>query len=133
MSTKIKVTLIAFFDQKGLVHHEFVPEGNTVNQFFYQQVLNRLHDRVRRTRWALWSEKSWLLHHDNSPAHNVVSVRQLLVKKVIAALDHPPYFLDLAPCDFWLFPRQKIVIKGIRFSSSEEIRASVTKELKNLK
>ena len=25
--SKIKVMLIAFFDQKGLVHHEFVPEG----------------------------------------------------------------------------------------------------------
>ena len=33
--SKIKVMLIAFFDQKGLVHHEFVPEGETVNQYFY--------------------------------------------------------------------------------------------------
>ena len=30
--SKIKVMLIAFFDLKGLVHHEFVPEGKTVNQ-----------------------------------------------------------------------------------------------------
>ena len=33
--SKIKVMLIAFFDQKGLAHHEFVPEGETVNQYFY--------------------------------------------------------------------------------------------------
>ena len=36
-----------FFDQKGLVHHEFVPEGQTVNQHFYKEVLGRLHDRVQ--------------------------------------------------------------------------------------
>ena len=130
--SKIKVMLIAFFDKKGLVHHEFVPEGQTVNQHFYQQVIIRLHDRVRRCRRALWSEKSWLLHHDNAPAHNAISVRQLLVKKQVTVLDHPPYSPDLAPCDFWLFPRLKIVMKGTHFSSSEEIKATVTRELKSL-
>ena len=29
---KIKVMLIVFFDQKDMVHHELVPEGETVNQ-----------------------------------------------------------------------------------------------------
>ena len=28
--SKIKVMLIAFFDQKGLFHHEFVPEDKSV-------------------------------------------------------------------------------------------------------
>jgi hypothetical protein len=30
----------------------------------------------------------------------------------ISAMDHPPYFLDLAPGDFWLFPELKIMLKG---------------------
>lgn len=34
--SKIKVMLIAFFDQRGEVHHEFVPQGQTVNQQFYR-------------------------------------------------------------------------------------------------
>ena len=42
--SKIKVMLIAFFDQKGMAHHEFVPESETVNQHFYQQVLICLHN-----------------------------------------------------------------------------------------
>ena len=42
--SKIKVMLIAFFHQKGMVHYEFVPEGEIVNQHFYQQVLIRLHN-----------------------------------------------------------------------------------------
>ena len=117
--SKIKVVLIAFFDQKGMVHHEFVPEGETVNQHFYQQVLICLDNRVRRSRRELWSDKSWLLHHDDAPAHKAIRVRQLLVKKQITALDHPPYSPDLAFCDFRLFPRLKAVMKGTHFSSLE--------------
>ena len=95
--------LIAFCDQKAIVHHKFVPEGETVNQHFYQQVLIRLHNRVRRSKWELWSDKLWLFHHDNAPAHKAISVRQLLVKKQITALNYPPYSPDLAPCNFCFF------------------------------
>ena len=42
--SKIKVMLMAFFNQKDMVHHEFVPEGETVNQHFYQQVFICLHN-----------------------------------------------------------------------------------------
>ena len=35
-----------FFDQKGImVHREFVPEGETVNQYFYQQIFIHLHNK----------------------------------------------------------------------------------------
>ena len=122
-----------FFDFKGLVHHEFVPEGQTVNQHFYQQVLARLSDRVRRCRRGLWSDAAWLLHHDNAPAHTAISVRQFLTKRQITTLDHPPYSPDLAPSDFWLFPRLKTVLKGTHFASVEDIQAVVTSTLRGIK
>jgi len=37
--SKIKSILICFFDSQGIVHKEFVPPGQTVNQTFYQEVL----------------------------------------------------------------------------------------------
>jgi len=40
--------LISFFDANGIVHKEFVPHGQTVNQQFYLEVLKRLHDSVRK-------------------------------------------------------------------------------------
>jgi hypothetical protein len=40
--------LIAFFDCHGIVHQEFVPEGQTVNAAFYEEVSKRLRDCVRR-------------------------------------------------------------------------------------
>ena len=131
--SRVKVMLIAFFDQKGLVHHEFVPDGQTVNQTFYKQVLDRLHRRVRRCRRARWAERTWLLHHDNAPAHTALSVRQFLAQKQTAVLDHPPYSPDLAPCDFWLFPKLKSQLKGTHFASASDIKDTVTRALKELK
>ena len=45
-----------FFDVRGMVHYEFLPRGETVNQHVYKEILQRLGN-------------TWLLHHDNSPAH----------------------------------------------------------------
>jgi len=40
--------LIVFFDIRGIVHHEFVPKGQTVNAEFYCNVLRRLREDIRR-------------------------------------------------------------------------------------
>ena len=89
--------------------------------------------QLRRIRHNLWENHSWLLHHDNAPAHTALSVRQFLASKQVTCLEHPPCLPDLAPCDFWLFPRMKAVLKGTHFASVEEIKAAVTRQLRDLK
>ena len=39
----------------------------------------------------------------------------------------PPYSLDLAPCDFWLFPKLKEKLRGCRYETIEEMSEAVTK------
>ena len=56
-----------------------------------------------------------MLLHDNAPAHSVIRVRQFLAQKMVAVLDHPPYYPVLAPADFFLYPRLKAVMKGVHF------------------
>jgi histone-lysine N-methyltransferase SETMAR len=51
-------------------------------------------------------------HHDNAPAHKALSVKPFLAQKLITEMEHPPYFPDLAPNNFWLFPKIKSVLKG---------------------
>ena len=36
---------------------------------------------------------------------------------------HAPYSQELAPCDFWLFPK----LRGCRYVSTEEMKEAVTK------
>jgi len=40
---------------------------------------------------------------------------------------HPPYSPDLAPSDFWLFPKLKETLKGQHFSSDAKVEAAVRK------
>ena len=65
-----------------------------------------------------------MLHHDNAPSHNTLSIWEFLAKNNIAVVDQPPYSPDLASCDFFLFPKLKGTIKGIRFNDVEDIRKS---------
>jgi len=44
--SKIKSMLICFFDGQGIVHKEFVPPEQSVNQTFYREVLERHRKRV---------------------------------------------------------------------------------------
>jgi hypothetical protein len=39
-----------FFYIRGVVHHEYVPEGQTVRAKFYVEVLKCVRERVRRAR-----------------------------------------------------------------------------------
>lgn len=59
----IKTMLICFFDVQGIVHSEFVPPGQTVNQDYYIEVLRRLREAVRRRggsggRVAEWRQRA---------------------------------------------------------------------------
>jgi DNA-binding IscR family transcriptional regulator len=46
----MKAMLITFFDIKGIVHFEFISQSQTVNQAYYEQILKRLLEAVRRKR-----------------------------------------------------------------------------------
>jgi len=91
------------FDIRGIVHVDWVPEGQTVNQVYYKEVLTNLCEWVRRRRPEMWKNGSWVLHQDNVLAHNALSGKTFLTKHKITVLEYTPYSPDLAPCDFFYF------------------------------
>ena len=86
--------LISFFDSEGTVRTEFVPQGQTVNQFYYREILERLRKRVVRVRTSI--ADNWMLHHDNAPCHTAKPVIEFLAKKGIPVVPQPPYSPDLS-------------------------------------
>jgi len=73
--SNVRIMLISFFYANGIVHKEFVPPGQSVNQQCYLKVSKRLHDSVREKRPEMWSSSDWFLHHDNAPAHTALIVQ----------------------------------------------------------
>ena len=130
VKSNIKTILIAFSDIEGLVHHEFVPSGPTVNKEFYKTFLQRLRDAVRIHRPEKLRSDNWILHHDNAPAHRAVTTNEFLAKHNIPSLPQRPYSPDLAPCDFCLFPQLKKTTKGRRFDYVEDIQTNATRQLR---
>ena len=46
----------------------------------------------------------------------------------IQTLPQPPYSRDLAPCDFWLFPK----LRGYHYETIEEMKEAETKVIDTL-
>ena len=55
----------------------------------------------------------WHFHLDNTPVYNSIPVTDYLTKMGINTVPHRPYSQDLAPCDFWLFPK----LRGCRYET----------------
>ena len=54
-----------------------------------------------------------------------------LTKMGIKTVPHRPYSPDLAPCDFWLFPKLKEKLRGYRYETIE-MKEAVTKVIDTL-
>jgi hypothetical protein len=117
----MKTMLITFFDTKGSVHFEFIPQDQTANHTYYVEILKWLYEAVRKERPGL-QHSVWILHHNNAPAHKALSVTQFLAQKSITEMDHTSYSPDLASNDFWMFPKIKSVLKGRRFQHAEDVQ-----------
>jgi hypothetical protein len=72
-----------------------------------------------------WACTEWQLHHDNALSRTPVLTQKFLTKYQTAVIPHPPYSPDLAPCDFFLFPKIKLKLKGCGFDTIEDIQAEL--------
>jgi len=100
--------LITFLDIKGVVHSEFIPQGQRVNLAYYIETVKRLLEAVRRKTPELWL-KDCILHHGSAPADMALFVKQFLAQKLITRMEQPAYSPDSSPSDLWLFPKLSVL------------------------
>ena len=72
---------------------------------------------------ALFKSGQWHFQQDNASVHNSILDTDYLTKMGIKTIPHPHYSPDLAPGDFWLFPK----FRGCRYERIEEMKEAVTK------
>ena len=79
--------------------------------------------RFGRKRLALFKSGQLHFHQDSAPVDNSILITDYLTKMGIKRLLHPPYSPDLAPNDFWSFPK----LSGCRYETIKEMKEAVTK------
>ena len=95
---------------------------------YYAEVLREFRKRFLGKRTALFKSAQWHFHQENAPVHNSILVTDYLTKMGIKTVAHPPYGRDIAPCDFWLFPK----LRGFCYETIEEMKEAVTKVIDTL-
>ncbi|KAI6648398.1 Transposase [Oopsacas minuta] len=69
---------------------------------------------------------------DNASSHTAKLTKNFLVVEGLELLPHPPYSLDLAPCDFWLFPKLKIYLQGKDFNALQALGTGLYQYFKSI-
>ena len=72
-----------------------------------------------------------LLLQENAPAHTSQVALTAATEYGFEVLHHPPYSPDMAPSDFYLFPKLKSNLRGTQFGSKEGVIAAVNEYLED--
>ena len=87
-----------------VIDYIHIEKGSTVNGEYYAPELTRLKAATKQKRsWKLTARVLWM--PDNAPVHTAHVAVAEAVKCGFELLQHPPYSPDLAPSDFYLFPK----------------------------
>ena len=67
----------------------------------------------------------WGITDKKARPHTSLETRTALDRLGLRTLPHPPYSPDLAPSDFFLFPKLKDYLKGNRYETDEDVKNAV--------
>ena len=124
MSTE-KVMYVIFFTNQGPAIQIAVPKGKSLNAKFYKgKLLHKLKKYFLNRRQATGLRGVRLLH-DNASSHKAAIVRECLKQEKVVELPHPPYSPDLAPCDFFLFPRLKKHLAERKYRTRKNLGSAI--------
>ena len=101
-----------FWDRKGVLSIDWLPEKTTINSDYYESELEELREVIMRERLVEF------LQHDNTKPHVSGKTNKAIPRLVVECFPHPLYSPDLAPSDYWLFGEMKKPLRGKRLAIS---------------
>ena len=107
---------------------DYLEQGRTINSAYHAGKLRRLRQEIARKRLGKLTHGVLLLQ-DNAPAHTSQVAMTAGTECGFEILPHPPYSPDMAPSDFYLFPKLKSHLRGTQYGINEGIIEAVNKYL----
>ena len=129
LSTK-KVLYAIFFSGEGVAIKVPVKKGKSITGKYCKDVVLKKLKKYYQKRRPATGFKHVRLLHDNASAHTSAIVTAFLKKEKITVLPHPPppptpYSPDIAPCDFFLFPKLKAFLAGRKYQSRQALGSAI--------
>jgi len=119
-----KIMCTVFWDRKGVLLVDFLPQGSTINAGVCCDTLKKLHHTIQN-KWHGMLSRGVVMIHDNTHPHTAAATQNLIMTFGWEQFDHPFYSPDLVPSDFHLFLHLKSFLAGRRFHD-DEVKEAVT-------
>jgi histone-lysine N-methyltransferase SETMAR len=103
-----------FWDRKGVLLVEFLPQGSTISAGVYCDTLKKVRRAIQNKRRDMLSRVVVMLH-DNARPHTAAATQDLITTFGCEKFNHPPYSADLEPSDIYVFLLLKTFLAGRRF------------------
>ncbi|GFN88469.1 histone-lysine N-methyltransferase SETMAR [Plakobranchus ocellatus] len=126
-----KVMATVFWDAKGVILRDILPQGQCINTARYCSTLDRLKEAIRRKRPGLL-RRGVVLQHDNATAHSANLTQQWLQRNCWEIFPPPAHSPDLAPTDFHLFGPLKRHLGGMAFETEDDLISELRNWFDNL-
>ena len=92
-----KVMTTVFWDARGIIHIDYLPLKQTINDDYYAALLDHFNNILKKKRPHL-TKKTVLFHQDNAQDHTCLASMAKYNEFRYELLSHPAYSSDLAPC-----------------------------------
>jgi hypothetical protein len=115
----------AYFSRCSFVSVEFLPMRQKYNwQFFTETVLPSIENKLAECRPKLRTTAAHF-HVDSAKPHISKMSNEKIEELGFILVPQPPYSIDLAPCDFFLFGYLKRHLEGKYFTREDSVIAAV--------
>ena len=94
---------------------------------YLRQVFSALSERIE-TR----GHRGLIFHDDNAKAHRACITNEFLLENHIEQYQNPAYSPDLSLCNFFLLPKLKKQLCGIRFNDDNEMLTALEQAIDSL-
>ena len=98
-----KVMLCVWWNWKGVLYYELLPENQTINSNKYCSQLDQKKAALNEKHPELVNRKCIIFQQDNTRPHVSLMTRQELLQLGWEVLIHLPHSSDVAPSDFRIF------------------------------
>ncbi|KAG5307706.1 GVQW3 protein, partial [Acromyrmex insinuator] len=108
---------------------DFVANDRNASLKMMDEALNISRETIRTILHEDLGKTKVCFTHIKKRSKTSLIVRQCLARNRVSVLNYPPYSLDLTPCDFSLFPKLKLKLKGPFFDDIPTIQSVSTQAL----